>query len=101
MIDMGEVNRAIDELENGDTTFHSCEKLATLYSVRDHMNGNLRYTPENRYSFAAAPKSEFLQACEGVPTQPLLEIIDAHLESVKMVYPKEYNYVLLNILNLR
>ena len=33
---MEEVNNTIDELENSDTTFSNCEKLAILYIIRDH-----------------------------------------------------------------
>ena len=32
-----EINNAITALENGETTFASCQKLATLYVVRDHL----------------------------------------------------------------
>lgn len=37
MLNLTEINRTIDELESGETTFRSCEKLCYLYIVRDHM----------------------------------------------------------------
>ena len=42
MLNMTEVNNTIAELENADTTFTNCQKLASLYIVRDKFN-----TPKN------------------------------------------------------
>lgn len=40
MIDIGEINKAITELENGSTSFAACQKLACLYLVREHLCSN-------------------------------------------------------------
>lgn len=37
MINLEEIYNTIAELENGDTTFASCQKLASLYIVRDNL----------------------------------------------------------------
>lgn len=37
MIDLEEINQAIDQLESTDPTFDSCQKLAALYIVRDKL----------------------------------------------------------------
>lgn len=39
MLDLNEVLKTIDELEAGPTTYDTCIKLASLYTIRDHMNG--------------------------------------------------------------
>ena len=36
MLDMAMVENTIQELENADTNFANCEKLANLYIIRDH-----------------------------------------------------------------
>lgn len=36
-MDILEINNTITELENGETTFANCEKLAALYTVREHI----------------------------------------------------------------
>ena len=36
MLDMVMVENTIQELENADTNFANCEKLANLYIIRDH-----------------------------------------------------------------
>lgn len=41
MLDINEINKEIQILENCDhTTYPLCEKLAILYTVRDHYNYN-------------------------------------------------------------
>ena len=39
-MNVSEITNTIIELENGDTTFASCEKLASLYIVRDHLSAD-------------------------------------------------------------
>ena len=36
MLNIEEVNNTIAELENGETTFDACIKLAALYTVKEH-----------------------------------------------------------------
>ena len=36
MLNIAEIENTIQELENGNTTFDSCIKLASLYIVREH-----------------------------------------------------------------
>lgn len=38
MLNITEIQDTIKELENGKTTFETCGKLATLYTVLDHIN---------------------------------------------------------------
>lgn len=43
MLDLTLIENTIQELENSDTTFNNCEKLASLYIVREHQkNENLK-----------------------------------------------------------
>lgn len=41
MLNLQEIENTIDELENGDTTFDACIKLAALYNVREHFKGEV------------------------------------------------------------
>ena len=42
MLNIEEINNTIEELENGNTTFDNCLKLASLYIVRQNIkNANL------------------------------------------------------------
>ena len=40
MINIDEINETISELEQGDTTFATCQKLAALYTVRDNFKSS-------------------------------------------------------------
>ena len=40
MLNIDEVNNTIAELENGETTFDACIKLASLYTVKEHFDCN-------------------------------------------------------------
>ena len=40
MIDLTEVENTINELQSGQTTFDSCQKLASLFIVRDYLTRN-------------------------------------------------------------
>ena len=42
MIDIKEVEKEIEKLENKDTSSSICEKLAILYIVRDHLKENYK-----------------------------------------------------------
>lgn len=37
MLDLEEINREIDKLENCQTSYATCERLSILYNVRDHI----------------------------------------------------------------
>ena len=45
MLDIEEINKEIEKLENRETSYSVCEKLAVLYTVRDHMMKNKNTSP--------------------------------------------------------
>lgn len=100
MLDLKEIEGEISRLENGSTTYHACEKLSVLYAVRNNLG---IYEDKNQrvynssYSYANAPKSEFMEAVEGKDTASVLEIIDKHMQAIQLVYPKEYDLILQKI----
>ena len=96
-MDMAEIKREIERLEAGDTNYSSCTKLATLYTVRDGMTA-----PDpavSAYSYADGPASEFRSAINGVPMDYVLDVIEEHLDAVKIMFPKEYSAVLRRLKN--
>lgn len=44
MLSADEIKKTITELENGDTNFVNCQKLASLYIVLDHYNAHTEST---------------------------------------------------------
>lgn len=97
MISIDVIESEIRDLEaRGDTTYAQCERLAWLYVVRDHIkpDSNTNTTP-HMYG------SEFLEIASGVSYPDLIRILNDHLETVKILYPKSYEAVLDRIRALK
>ncbi len=47
MLNLEEIDNTIEELESGDTTFSVCDKLASLYIVKEHMTKAKDLVPES------------------------------------------------------
>lgn len=106
MLDMDEIRSEITRLENEKTTYSSVEKLAMLYIVQERNSPTPEPEPVEmqqmpRYAYAAAPtapKSDFLEAVGKVPIEKALDVLDEHMEAIKLLYPKEYKAVINKIL---
>lgn len=98
MIDLREIRETIDDIRRHGTTIGQAEQLALLYIAADHMEREEGVQDEAaRYSRAAAPervsveaRSDFLAACDGLDVQDALEVLDEHMEAIRVLYPKEY-----------
>jgi len=95
MIDLNEIEKAILDLEKRDTTFASIERLAWLYTVKDHLKA---VGPDVRTGELG--NDEFCKACSGVPLEPLMAVLAEHMSCVKVLYPKEYDALLSKIHDL-
>lgn len=96
MISIEEIDKTILDLENHDTTYATCEKLAWLYIVRDHLVSpitNVALSPQS-------DDSDFLSAASNKNISDILSIIDEHLQVIELLYPKEYNAVIKKIREL-
>ena len=106
MLDMDEIRSEITRLENEKTTYSSVEKLAMLYIVQERNSPTPEPEPVEiqqmpKYAYAAAPEppqSDFLEAVSKVPIDKALQVIDEHMEAIKLLYPKEYKAVISKIL---
>ena len=98
MIDRKEIDRAIDELENKETTFSSCAKLADLYIIRDRIGEAPRRT--EAYSYDAGPVSggsDFMTAASGKDYDKLLTVIDELMDTLSVANPRVYASVMRKI----
>lgn len=98
MIDLETIEREISELETRETSYNLCERLAWLYIVRDHLK------PQARTNSALVPEmggSDFLKLASGTKCTELLGIIDEHLETVRLLYPKTYEGIMDRVRGLR
>lgn len=88
MTDLEIIEAEIDRLEAKDTSYYTCSRLATLYTVRDHLK------PKSSGDSALLPKmggSDFLDSASGKSCKDVLKVVDEHLETMRMMYPKTYS----------
>ena len=96
MISIDELNKTILDLEtNRDTTYATCERLAWLYIVRDHLTQKMSKEP-----LTLAGESEFLAAVNGKCGDAVWKIMDELAETVKMLHPRVYESVLKKLNDL-
>ena len=96
MISIDELNKTILDLEtNRDTTYATCERLAWLYIVRDHLTQKMSKEPLN-----LAGESEFLAAVNGKCGDAVWRIMDELAETVKWLHPRVYESVLKKLNDL-
>ena len=96
MIDLDEISKEIDRLEHdAQTTYGNCERLAILHAVRDRYGADAKAEPRaiQEYSYTA-PASEFVSAYKSAPEAEALALIDEHMQTIRLLYPKEYDAIL-------
>ena len=100
MIDLETIEREIDDLEHREASYRLCQRLSWLYSVRDHLREKI-YPPDGKAALKSALSgSEFLDAANGKPYEDVMRIIDEHLETIKLLYPKTFDGVVQRIREL-
>lgn len=97
MLNIEEINKTILDLEQHDTTYTVCEKLAWLYIVRDHLTNQQQKQP---VPLSVSGDSEFLQAVDGKESTEVWSIIDDLMDTLKIVNPRVYESVLRKIKEL-
>ena len=104
MIDLREIYDTIDDLRRDGTTIGQAEKLALLYIAADYMERETARQTAQNYAHAAdfssikempvrirtSGRSDFLAACDGLPINAVLDVLDEHMEAISVLYPKEY-----------
>ena len=95
MISLDIIEKEILDLERKDTSYTVVERLAWLYTVRDHMISEKRSDPTGLFS-----GSEFCECCSNVPMDSLMAILSEHMEVLRVTYPREYAKILEKIQDL-
>ena len=94
MLSIEDVERTILELEKRDTTYATCERLAWLYIVHDHLT---QHIVQEKARAAEMEGSPFLAACSGAEIEEILRVMNDHMDAVMLIYPKEYEAVVKRI----
>lgn len=88
-MNLNEIEKEIERLEQMETTYDVCFKLASLYTIRDHQSRSERRTAEHSFS-----RSEFYNAMYDAPFDEAMEILDEHMECIKLLHNKEYSAII-------
>lgn len=94
MISKEEIDRTILELEQKDTTFATCERLAWLYIVRDHITGQQQAQPQ---PLDVTGAGEFLEAVNGRDSVAVWEVMADLMDTLRVTQPRVYASVLQRI----
>ena len=107
-MDIVEINEHIRKLKCEETNWQSVEKLAALCTVRDELEE--AHAPETQTqalppatyaaAYSTAAESDFVAAASSVPFGGLMQVLDRHMNAIKLVYPKEYELVMRKIVSL-
>lgn len=89
MIIREDIEQAIGELEKGEPTFQTVQRLADLYIVRDHLTGTL-----------SVEGSEFLTKASGKEYNKVMSLMDELMQTTQVLNPRLYDSVLVRLSEL-
>lgn len=96
-----EILETIAELQNKAPTYSTCEKLATFYTLLSHLYSDNTEVQGYSYStssvFPASNGSEFREAIAGKDIESVVDVLDEHMDVIKILFPKEYKSVIQRI----
>lgn len=83
-------------------TASTCQLMASCYTILDHLfpesSRSADIAPVQLYSMAPEPVetggSEFVQAARAAGMARLLEVMDEHMDCIRILYPKEYETIM-------
>lgn len=102
MISKRELEEAIELCENAPMSYQNCEKLATLYTIYDHLYTErapeIERVAEDKIS--ASRNSEFLRMINGLPSLSVWSIMDELMKTLQVIQPRLYDGVMKKIQEL-
>lgn len=97
MITLRELDGAIRECENAPTSYQNCEKLATFYTILDHIQEEPQveeYSYDPPQGIGDFGDSDFLQAVKGKDENEIWKIMDELMDTVLITNPRLYQGVM-------
>ena len=87
MIRGEDIEQAISELEKGQPTYQTVQKLADLYIVRDHIQDFV----------SIDDSSEFLKMASGKKLAGVMSLMDELMETTQLLNPRLYESVMMRL----
>lgn len=96
MLTRKELVQAIEECEDSATSYRMCEKLATFYTIYDHLyseTGNVIEKIEEQV-IGDYGDSDFLKAIQGMNADEVWLLMDELMNTLKVIQPRLYDGVM-------
>lgn len=93
-----ELLEAIKEIQRKEPTYANCEKLATFYTLLRYLYSEDDGQSHSDGRFAAMNGSEFREAIAGKDIEKVVDVLDEHMNVVRVLFPKEYRAVIKKIM---
>lgn len=98
MLTERELLETIEECKTAKPTAERCQLMAASYIVLEHLfpkESQATVTPaQMRVQTVTDSDSEFIHAAKAAGIDRTLEVLDEHMECIRVLYPKEYAAVL-------
>ena len=106
MISEKDLQEAIAECQGvRNPNASTCIKLAAFYTILNNLypkeiQEEHYIAPYDNYVPQIQTESEFMNVCSRKDILDVLEVLNEHMEAIKLLYPKEYDSIIEKIKNL-
>ena len=98
MINRTELERVIKECENGDVSYSNYEKLATFYTIYDHLYASRQVSDvRDEIVIGNHGNSDFLEAIAEKRAESIWRVIDELMDTLQITNPHLYDGVMRKI----
>ena len=97
MLSQRELDSAIREFEDAPTNYENCAKLATFYTIFDHLYGEPKSEKRPQEVIGLYGNSEFLRIVGDKDPEEVWGVLDELMDTLKIVNPRLYEGVIQKI----
>ena len=97
MLSQREIENAIKECEKGNSSYQNCEKLATLYTIYDHLYADPVTQTSDEMIIDDYGVSDFLTTVRGKDAGSVWAVLDELMATLQVTNPRLYNGVMRKI----
>ena len=97
MLSRRELESAIKTCEEGNNSYQNCEKLATLYTIYDHLYTEPVNVTNEEETVGDYGVSDFLMAIRGRKADKMWSIMDEMMSTIHVTNPRLYDGVMRKV----
>lgn len=90
MLSRNELEQAIRECEELPPSLSTSNKLATFYTLYDHLYGSTQSTAAPKETISFYGNSEFAKVINGKNTTKVLQVVEELSDTLQVLAPKVY-----------